>query len=806
MKKRIARAIAGLMAAAFAAFGAAAVPAAADAAGATITIFHTNDMHGHLIDTYDSSKTLTTLGTDYVVAIRKSVPDALLVDAGDASQGVPFANVSKGADVIKLTNAAGFDLGVLGNHEFDYGVDQMLANVKNSDYPTLSANTLINGAPILKDVDGQGLAGNNGCDLIKTVKGVKIGFFGIDTPETAYKTNPSYLKSATGSVTFEDPIAVSQAEIDKLKGEGAQVIVGIMHIGDDPMSAPNSIAIAQKLTGLNVLIDGHSHTVENNVVNGALIVQTGCYGEALGRLDISVGADGTVTPKETLISPAEAQKSYTPDPTVAALAKKLSDAQAPLFEKVVGHTSSALWGGVVNGTSVARLGETNLGDLVADSMADNAKTHTAGTAEANLPIVSLENGGGVRDIIPAGDITQGQVSTVLPFGNILSMKEVTPNVLYQILENGVSKIAGQDASTGKITGADGRFPQVSGMRYTYDPNGTPANTAATPAVAGSRIGRIVLLNADGTDKQALDRNDTATKIVLATNDFEDAGGDGYTMLKNIKNIGEGDALDVIAANYIDQLTKQGGGTFAYPNTVGRISLDTGFSYPDYSAAVTLTDTNGAVAGTQVLYSVDNGSAAYGTTDAKGVLTVSGLKAGPHSLYLYKSGDYAEAYVDGAIGMTAVSADMSAPTGEQVTAANMMRTILDLPAKVTAADAPAVKSALAAYEALTPAQQALVGNSSVLQANAKAVLAASSSKPAGSSSAPASSAASSAASRVSAVSAANAGGTNGSPNAASSVSNPLTGGAGVPLAGAFLVLGISAAALVLLQRTKEKPRK
>lgn len=114
----------------------------ADTAPTTITIFHTNDMHGHMLDTYNSSKTLTTIGTDYVVAIRNSVPGSLLVDAGDYSQGMPFANGSKGADAIKLTNAAAYDLGVLGNHEFDFGMDMMYTNVKAADYPILSANTL----------------------------------------------------------------------------------------------------------------------------------------------------------------------------------------------------------------------------------------------------------------------------------------------------------------------------------------------------------------------------------------------------------------------------------------------------------------------------------------------------------------------------------------------------------------------------------------------------------------------------------------------------------------------------------------
>lgn len=343
-------------------------------------------------------------------------------------------------------------------------------------------------------------------------------------------------------------------------------------------------------------------------------------------------------------------------------------------------------------------------------MADNAKTHMDGTAEANLPIVALENGGGVRDSIPAGGITQGQVSTVLPFGNIISMKEITASDLYTILENGVSKIAGQNSTTGKITGADGRFPQVSRMRFTYDPN----------AAAGSRIKQIVLLNADGTDKQILNRNDTSTKLVFATNDFEDAGGDGYTTLSGLKTIAEGAALDVITANYITKLTQAGDGTFSYVNSQGRICVSTGYVYPHYSASVTLTNTSGPIANSQVLYNVDNTSAAYGTTDANGVLTVPDLTVGPHSIYIYGNADYAAAYVNDTIGMTAVSSDMSAMTDEQKIAYNMMQTILALPTTISSGNIAEVQAAETAYNNLTIAEKALVGNAPVLLSDEKTV--------------------------------------------------------------------------------------
>ncbi|RDU24633.1 bifunctional metallophosphatase/5'-nucleotidase [Anaerosacchariphilus polymeriproducens] len=713
MKKYLIKFLTGFMSITFFIFAGTSSMVIADTATTTITIFHTNDLHGHLIDEYNSAGTLTTIGMDYVAAIRNSVPDSLLVDAGDSTQGVPFANISKGKDVIKLTNAARYDVGVLGNHEFDFGLNAALTNVKNANYPILSANTIYNKLPFLKDIKGIGITENNGCNLIKMVNGIKVGFFGITTPETAYKTNPSYLKDSTSSVTFEDPITISQQEINKLKAEGAQVIVGIMHIGNEPTASPNSIDIANQLSGLNILIDAHSHTVENNVVNGTLIAQVGCYGEALGRIDVTVSDNGEVSSKETLINPADAQKTYTPDPAIKTLAEDLSNKQSTQFQKVIGHTSSVLWGGVVDDTSVARLVESNLGDLVADAMADNAREHIADTNVANLPVVALENGGGVRESIPAGDITFGHVSTVLPFGNLLSLKEVTPNILYQILENGVSKIGGQDLTTGVISGADGRFPQVSGMRFSYNPNGSPSNTSLTPAVTGNRIKQIVLLNSDGSDMQTLDRNDTSTKIVLATNDYENAGGDGYTMLSDIKNIGEGDALDVITANYIKKLTNQGNGTFSYPNSQNRICVDTDFIYPNYIAAITLTDKNGTIANKQVLYNLDNTSAAYGTTDENGILTITNLTSGAHTIYVYHNDNCNAAYVNDIIGKTAAASEMTAQSDEQKIAHHMMKKILALPFNITSSNVDTVNAALESFKNLTEAQKDLIANASLL---------------------------------------------------------------------------------------------
>lgn len=667
----------------------------------SITVFHTNDMHSRVLDSFKNN-VLTQIGSDYVSAIKKSVPNSLLIDAGDATQGLPFATLTKGADVIKLMNAAGYDGMVLGNHEFDYGQDNTLSNAKLANFPVISANTIKNGKPFL-----EGINGNNGCDFIKTVNGIKVGFFGITTQETSYKTNPANI---TG-ITFEDPIATSKAEVAKLKSEGASVIIAIDHIGDDPSSNPTSSDIAKNVDGINVIIDGHSHTLENTVVNNTLIAQTVCYSANLGRLDIKVSPDGKVTAAENMISAADATK-YTPDSNVSNLASQINEKQKQLFATKVGHTSTALWAGTVNNQSIARIGETNLGDLIADAMKDSTKSQVQGTAYENLPIVALENGGGVRDSIPEGDITAGEISTVLPFGNILSLKEVTPAILYGVIENGVSKVVSQDQTTGVLNGADGRFPQISGIRFEYDPTKPSLN----------RVNKIYLLNADGSDKQLLDKNDTTTKIVLVSNDYEVSGGDGYTMLGNLKNIGEGASLDGIVTKYISDLTQNGNGTFSYPMVQGRSKVVSNYVYKPYTAAITLVGSDSKnLANASVLYSIDKGTVYSANTDANGVLKISNIPSGAHTVSILTSGAAADAYIDDLIGSGTVSPVSAALQVSNSYVAEKVTDIINkIPDKVTLTDKPAVTIARAAYNLLTPDQKTLVANSNKLTEAEKAI--------------------------------------------------------------------------------------
>jgi 2',3'-cyclic-nucleotide 2'-phosphodiesterase (5'-nucleotidase family)/uncharacterized protein YjdB len=660
-----------------------------------ITIFHTNDMHGRLVSSS------SVIGINYIAAMKKSVPGSLLIDAGDATQGLPFANISKGADVIRLMNEAGYDGMTLGNHEFDFGLDQAISNVKLAQFPMVSANTYYNGNLLLKDKQ----PGSNGADFIKTVDGVKIGFFGITTQETAYKTNPNNIKG----VTFADPIETSKNEVAKLKNDGAQVIVGIMHIGNDSSSDPTSEKIAQSVSGINVIVDGHSHTKENTVVNNTLIAQTGSYNSNVGKIDITVTNNTVTGATESLINPAKAVSDFTPDPTVTTLVNQINDSQKSFFQSIVGRTKTALWGGTVNATSVARLGEINLGNLIADSMIFGAQSQVKGTKFAGLPIIALENGGGVRDSIPTGYINKGQVIGVLPFGNILTLKVVTPKILFETLENGVSKI-GVDPKTGIVSGPDGRFPQIAGMKFEYDPSQPASNTDKSKGdlVTGSRVQKITLDN--GT---VLDRNDNTTEIVLASNDFEIAGGDGYTMLGSLKNIGEGDPLDVLFEKYITKLTKDGNGVFAIPSSQNRIKAITPYQYQQYSATITLKNGTDLVAGKSVSYSIDGQAPVAASTDANGVLTIANIPSGPHSVMVTVDNLAADVFVNNLIsGFTNVTANLANVDPKMAEAVSKI--IAALPVSVTLNDGEIIKAARAAYNELSDAQKALVTNYSKLQ--------------------------------------------------------------------------------------------
>ncbi|WP_281884442.1 5'-nucleotidase C-terminal domain-containing protein [Paenibacillus sp. YYML68] len=460
----------------------------------TITLFHTNDIHGRVESTKDNIgyAEMAAWVNDY----RKSQPNTLLIDAGDTFHGQTIANLVRGESVVNVMNAAGYDVMAAGNHDFNYGTQRLVELSKLTKFPVLSAN--------VKTADGKRLLEPY---MIKEVDGVKLGIFGLTTPETAYKTHP---KNVEG-ITFVDPEAEAKAIVAELKDK-ADVIIAIAHVGMDESSVDKSLDIAKAVPEIDVIIDGHSHTElpTGMVENGVLIAQAGEYLKNIGRVDLTIENGKVKSKTAALVMKKEfTDKKIAPDQAVLDIVNAVKKEQDAVLKEVVGTTSVKL----VGDREVVRVGESNLGNLITDAMLSETGAD-----------VALTNGGGIRASIEAGSITKGQVITVLPFGNYIQTKKVTGADLKAALEHGVSA----------YPESLGAFPHVSGMTFEFD--------AAQPK--GSRVTAVLVKG------QPLDLNKT---YVLATNDFMAAGGDNYTMFKSQPLLNDYSSLEESLITHIRKL-------------------------------------------------------------------------------------------------------------------------------------------------------------------------------------------------------------------------------------------------------------
>lgn len=305
----------------------------------TITIYHPNDMHGHLED------------LAYTIPLRDATPNALLVSAGDDTQGTLLTTATNGTAVLTLVNAADSDLMTLGNHEFDKGAAHAAELAGLAEFPVLLANTIY--------PNGTALLGNDGNYILET-GGKRIGFFGITTTETA---------GPYSEFICTDEVRLAEKDVD--------LIVALVHIGNDPSSSPTSYDLAEAVPEIDQIIDGHSHTVIQDKVGNTTIVQTGAFFQNLGRINITFAADDPSI--ETSLIPAEDLRNDAADPAYAALYANLSDMSGAGYERVIGNSATPFAANAVDGTRLVRMQEMPLGDLVADSMLWYAKKTVAGT-------------------------------------------------------------------------------------------------------------------------------------------------------------------------------------------------------------------------------------------------------------------------------------------------------------------------------------------------------------------------------------------------------------------------------------------
>jgi 5'-nucleotidase / UDP-sugar diphosphatase len=453
-------------------------------------ILHTNDSHGRAVpDSYNGY-----MGFTAVSALKKlceaAGAEVILLDAGDTLHGLPFATMNKGATIIKLMNLAGYDAMTPGNHDFNYGTDRLIDLSRTMNFKLLSANIS------WKESKDKVLDSST----IIEKDGVKYGIFGLSTPETAFKTNPNNVSK----ISFDNPVDAAKEEVEELKKDGAEVIIALSHLGIDESSEFTSKLVADKVEGIDLIVDGHSHsTLEAGLkVDDTLIVSTGDYTKNIGVVAIDSKGNmnaGLVNAKQF----TETDKAI--DDTVS----QITVDQEKILSEIVGKTSVKLDGVREH----VRTQETNLGNLVTDAMRD-----------ATGADVAFTNGGGIRASIEIGDITKKSLVTVFPFGNYVVTKKVTGKALLEALEVGV-------ASYPEPLGA---FPQVSGITFSID-----INKPAGSRVIDAKIGGVPV------DKKAT--------YLLATNDFIVAGGDGYTMLANFAIANEYGALEEVLVDYIKKL-------------------------------------------------------------------------------------------------------------------------------------------------------------------------------------------------------------------------------------------------------------
>ncbi|MBS5469967.1 MAG: 5'-nucleotidase C-terminal domain-containing protein [Clostridium sp.] len=586
-----------------------------------VIIYHTNDTHGYLNGDGEE-----IVGIALAAGLKESTPNSILVDAGDATQGLPLASLTKGADVIELMNLAGYDLMTPGNHEFDFGTETFLSNAQKADFPVLAANIYRNGSPLLKDVQED----SSGCHAVLEQNGVRIGFFGLTTADTASSTNPAGIKD----LEFRDEIETAKTEINHLKEEGADVIVAMCHMGNMDASC-TSADLADAMTGeyqdkIDIIIDGHSHTVENEETNGILIVQTGSGMAGIGKLTLEVRGD-EVSASEELLGPADLA-DIVPDAAVAERLKQIESSQSDLLGETVGTTETTLWAGQVGVVALTRLVETNYGNFTADAFRSAAETYlqTLGT-DTDLPVIAVENGGGIRAMSPNGDITMGDLISAFPFSNTIYLKKVTPAILYEVMEVSGTALDGQDKETGMLLQQtnSGGFLQISGFTTVFNPDGEEGQ-------------KVVSITLDG-QTEPLDREDTTTEIMMASNNYIMSGGNDYTMLADLPKYGEaGGELETVQT-YLESCMKDGV-LQGYAGTGNRIQMrGDGYEPKDYTASVLIADQSGEpLAGQELSYRVDGGQRQNGITDENGILQIT-LSDGAHGVRLADTQQ--EIYVD-----------------------------------------------------------------------------------------------------------------------------------------------------------------
>ncbi|MDR9761435.1 5'-nucleotidase C-terminal domain-containing protein [Rhizobium redzepovicii] len=489
-----------------------------------LNILHINDFHSRIesINKFDSTCSAEEEGKKECfggAARLKTAIDqrrqalsgknVLLLNAGDNFQGSLFYTTYKGAAEAEFLNLMKFDAMTVGNHEFDDSEDGLATFLDKVQFPVVTANVKAAAASKLGDRIKP--------SLVLDVGSQKIGIVGAVTNDTAELSSPG------PNVTIADDVEAITAAVQDLKGQGVNKIIALTHVG-----YPRDLALIAKIPDVDIVVGGHSHSLLSNTDPKAEgpyptmvdnpggykvpVVQAASYSKYLGDLVVNFDDSGVV--KDAKGDPILIDSSFTPDPAVVARIAELAKPIEELRKKVIGSSEAPIDGD----RKVCRVKECSMGNLVADAMLDRTKNQ--GVA------IAFQNGGGLRASIDGGEVTQGEVITVLPFQNTLATFEATGADIVKALENGVSQID---------QGA-GRFPQVAGLKFSFDQS----------KPVGSRVSDVQVKEGDNFAPI-----DQAKTYKVATNNFMRAGGDGYSIFKEGKNAYDfGPDLADVTAEYL----------------------------------------------------------------------------------------------------------------------------------------------------------------------------------------------------------------------------------------------------------------
>lgn len=475
-----------------------------------LVILHSNDVHG-AVDGYPKIAALKT-------AYETMGAEVILVDCGDYAQGTPYVSQPKGLSAVELMNAAGYNFATMGNHEFDFGVEIALRNLEKAVFQTLCANVFRNGEALLPSANA----------IYNAKNGVDVGFFGLDTPESVTKANPALMKGIT-IPAGKDMADIATEQAKELKENGAETVIALTHLGVNQESAPDgnrSLDLYKNSSGIDLILDGHSHTVMTEGTEHEPIQSTGTLFAYIGVVVLdNQGAveDHYLVDTKELASDAEVKEKT--DQLKAEVDKAL--------ESVIGKNEVELEGA----REVNRVRESNHGDFITDSMLWYVETHPEVLDGFKGPVVSIINGGAIRDKIPTGDVTMNNIQTVHPFGNTVGIVYVKGSQLLEALE----------ASTFSTPEPLGGYPQTGNIRFTIDTTKKydagehyPNSTYHKPA----SINRVSIQSVGGNPF------DPEEWIAVVTTDFVAGGGDTFYAFSQGQNYDLGVGIMDCVIEYI----------------------------------------------------------------------------------------------------------------------------------------------------------------------------------------------------------------------------------------------------------------